>query len=218
MRKPQPLLVRITHWVNVPVITVMAMSGLQIFLAYPYFGPRGATYDWLPFQNWMVPPWMRAGQWLAGARNLHFALAWVLVVNAIVWLGYLIATREYKRRFFWPPRDLRPALHQVAYYLRLRTDPPPVDLYNGLQRAAYTTAITLGVLVVLSGLAMYKPVQLHHLAWLMGGYDGARVVHFFSMIALAGFVITHVIMVALHPRSFVEMINGGKTEASDEAA
>ena len=216
-RRPQPLPVRITHWINVPVLTVMAMSGLQIFIAYPYFGPRGATYDWLPFQNWMVPPWMRAGQWLAGARNLHFALAWVLVGNALVWLAYLIYTREYKRRFFWPPRDLRPALQQIAHYLRIRKDPPPVDLYNGLQRAAYTTAIGLGVLVVLSGLAMYKPVQLHHLAWLMGGYDGARVVHFFSMIALAGFVITHVIMVALHPRSLVEMVNGGK-EHVDEAA
>jgi Ni/Fe-hydrogenase b-type cytochrome subunit len=217
-RRPQPLPVRITHWINVPVLAVMAMSGLQIFIAYPYFGPRGATYDWLPFQNWMVPPWMRAGQWLAGARNLHFALAWVLVANALVWLAYLIYTREYKRRLFWPPRDLRPMLQQIAYYLRIRKEPPPLDLYNGLQRAAYTTAIALGVLVVLSGLAMYKPVQLHHLAWLMGGYDGARVVHFFSMIAIAGFVITHVIMVALHPRSLVEMINGGKAEVNDEAA
>lgn len=216
-RRPQPLAIRITHWINVPVLTVMAMSGLQIFIAYPYFGPRGATYDWLPFQRWMAPSWMRAGQWLAGARHLHFALAWIVVVNAMVWLGYLLWTREYRRRFFWPPRDVKPALHQVAYYLRLRKEPPPVDLYNGLQRAAYTSAIALGVLVVLSGLVMYKPVQLHWLGWLMGGYDGARVVHFFAMIALAGFVITHVIMVALHPRSFVEMIDGGKREEPPHA-
>ncbi len=124
-RRPQPLLVRITHWLNVPVLTIMAMSGLQIFAAYPYFGPRGATYDWLPFQNWMPPSWMRAGQWLAGARNLHFALGWVLVINAVVYLVYLGWSREFRRRFFWPPRDIKPAIQQIAYYLRLRKEPPP---------------------------------------------------------------------------------------------
>jgi thiosulfate reductase cytochrome b subunit len=211
-RRPQPLLIRITHWLNVPFLTIMAMSGLQIWIAYPYFGPRGATYDWLPFQNWVPPEWMRAGQWLAGARNLHFALGWLLAINAIVYLVYLGATREFRRRLFWPPRDVKPAIHQVLFYLRVRKDPPPLDLYNSLQRAAYTSAIGLGILVVLSGLVMYKPVQLHHLAWFFYGYDGARVVHFFGLLALAGFVVSHVIMVALHPKSFVEMINGGVPE------
>lgn len=213
MRRPQPLLIRLTHWLNVPVLTVMAMSGLQIFVAYPYFGPQGARYGWIPMQGWNPPEWMRAGQWLAGARNLHFALAWLLVGNAIAYLVYLGVSREWKRRFFWPPRDARPALDQILFYLRVRKTPPPVDLYNSLQRAAYTSAMLLGVAVVASGLAMYKPVQLHGLAWLMGGYDGARVVHFYAMLGIAGFVVTHVIMVALHPRSFLEMIHGGKPHA-----
>jgi thiosulfate reductase cytochrome b subunit len=209
-RRPQPLIIRITHWLNVPALALMAMSGLQILMAYPYFGPRGATYDWVPLQGVDWPEWLRVGEWLAGARHWHFAVAWLLVVNAGGWLIYLGVSGEWRRRFFWPPRDLRPALEQIKYYLRLRAEPPPVDLYNGLQRAAYTSALALGFLEVLSGLAVYKPVQFHRLTWLMGGYDGARVIHFLALLGLVGFAITHVIMVALHPRSLGEMITGGK--------
>lgn len=215
-RRPQPLLIRITHWLNVPVLAVMAMSGLQILRAYPYFGPQGVRYDWVPGQNWDSPSWLRAGDWLAGARHLHFALAWLLVINAIVYLVYLVTSGEWRRRLFWPPRDARPALHQVLYYLRIRKEPPPVDLYNSLQRSAYTAAIGLGIVLVLSGLAIYKPVQLHRLAWLMGGYDGARVIHFLGLIAIVGFVISHVIMVALHPKSLGEMITGGKPDGDGD--
>jgi len=207
--RPQPLLIRLTHWVNLPVLVLMAMSGLQIWKAYPHFGPRGALYG-LPLDGWMPPEWLRVGNWLAGARNWHFALMWYLVVNAIVYVVYLGVSGQWRRRFFWPPRDLRPAIHQIKYYLRLRKDPPKVDLYNGLQRAAYTTAMLLGTLLVWSGLVIYKPVQLHWLGWFMGGYDGARVVHFYAMVAMAGFVLTHVIMVAIHWRAFMEMVTGGK--------
>ena len=139
--------------------------------------------------------------WLAGARHLHFAFAWLLIGNALVYLGYLAWSGEWRRRLFWPPRDTRPALHQLRYYLRIRRPAPAADLYNGLQRGAYTAALGLGVLAVLSGLAMWKPVQLHWLAWLMGGYDGARVVHFLALLGLLGFVLVHVIMVAVYRRT-----------------
>ena len=210
MRRPQPLPIRITHWVNVPVLAVMAMSGLQILRAYPYFGPQGERWEWVPLQGWMTPDWMRAGQWLAGARHLHFLFAWIFVVNALVYLAYLIWSREYRRRLFWPPRDTRPMFAQLAYYLRIRKQAPPVDLYNSLQRQAYTVALVLAVLEVLSGFAMWKPVQLSWLAAMFGGYDGARVVHFLALIGLALFVVAHVIMVLLHPKSLVEMVTGGK--------
>jgi Ni/Fe-hydrogenase b-type cytochrome subunit len=213
-RQPQPLLIRITHWVNVPALALMAMSGLQILLAYPYFGPQGAMYEWVPLQGWESPDFLRAGHWLAGARHLHFALAWLLVANALAYLIYLGVSGEWRRRYFWPPRDTKPAIHQLRYYLRLRKDEPPIDLYNSLQRSAYTGALVLAIVEVLSGLAIYKPVQFHHLVWLMGGYDGARVVHFLGLLALVGFVISHVIMVALHPKSLREMITGGKAPAS----
>jgi len=237
VRRPQPFLIRLTHWINFPVLLVMGMSGLQILRAYPYFGPQGAMYGWVPLQGWDSPEWMRAGSWLAGARNLHFALMWLLVFNAIVYLIYLFGSKEYKRRLFWPPRDARSAFRQQLYYFdatrfhivrtvqriaaRGKELPPPpkrmamprVDLYNGLQRAAYTAALALAILEVLSGLVIYKPVQLHRLGWLMGGYDGARVIHFLGLLGLLGFVVIHVVLVIVHWRQFPEMITGGKPEA-----
>lgn len=190
--RPQPLLIRITHWINVPVLALMAMSGLQIFLAYPFFGPRGAEYDWVPLSGWMPPEWMRAGGWLAGARHLHFAAMWVFVVNAAIYVVYLGVSGEWRRRLLW--RD------------------QPRQRYNRMQRAAYTAALALAIAEVLSGLAMWKPVQLHRLTWLMGGYDLARVIHFLAMLGLFGFVIGHVVMVIVHWRKFPEMITGGKRE------
>jgi thiosulfate reductase cytochrome b subunit len=210
MRKPQPWPVRFTHWVNVPALLIMAMSGLQILRAYPFMGPRGAMWEWYPLGGWKPAEWMRLGGWLAGGRAWHFALAWIVVGNALLWLIYLFTSGEWRRRFFWPPRDTRPAIAQIAHYLRLRKEAPPVDLYNSLQRMAYTSALALGVVEVLSGLVIYKPVQLQLLGVLFGGYDGARLVHFAGLVALAGFVITHVMMVLLHPRSLGEMITGGK--------
>lgn len=209
-RRPQPLLIRITHWINVPAFTVMAMSGLQIWIAYPFFGPLGAQWDWVPLAGWIPPAWMRAGQWLAGARHLHFAFAWLLVVNALVYLVYLGASGEWRRRLFWPPRDARSAVHQLLYYLRVRERAPAKDLYSGLQRAAYTSAIILGVLEVLSGFALWKPVQLRWLAALFGGYDGARVVHFLALIGLLGFLVVHVLVAVVHWRRSVAMITGGR--------
>ncbi len=209
MPKSQPWPIRLTHWINVPVIAIMGMSGLQILLAYPFFGPQGALYSWMP-QNVSTPGWLRAGGWLAGARHLHFAFAWLLIVNALVYIAYLIASNEYRRRLFWPPRDLVPAAKQALAYITFRARPPSAELYNGLQRAGYTSALVLGVVLVLSGFAMWKPVQLDWLAWIFGGYDGARVIHFASLIALGAFIVGHVVMVALHPRTFPAMITGGK--------
>ncbi len=138
----------------------MAGSGLQILAAYPALGPRGALYSWYPFQNDAPPSWMRFGGWLAGARHWHFAIAWFLIFNGVIYLIYMIASGEWRRRVFIPTRDTSNALAMFAYYLRIRKTPPPEDFYNGLQRMAYTSAILFGVVVVLSGLAIYKPVQL----------------------------------------------------------
>jgi Ni/Fe-hydrogenase b-type cytochrome subunit len=210
MRRPQPLLVRITHWVNVPVLFIMAMSGLQILVAYPYLGPRGAQWEWWPFQGWMPWSFARLGGWLAGARHWHFAFAWILVGNALLYVGYLVASGEIRRRYFWPPRDLKPAFQQMAYYLRLRKEQPKADLYNGLQRLAYSSALFLGLVEILSGFAIWKPVQLSWLAALFGGYDGARAVHLIVLFLILGFILTHIIMVALHLKSLKEMITGGE--------
>ncbi len=152
----QPLLIRITHWLYVPTFAVMMTSGLQIWSAYPFFGPRGATYDWLPMQGYEWPSILRTGGWLAGARHLHFTFAWLFVVNGAVYVGYL----AWRRR--------------------------------RLPHVAYSIAIALGALLVWSGFAMWKPVQLHWLAWPLGGYDVARVVHHYAMLALGAFGLGHI--------------------------
>ena len=208
-RIPQPLVIRIAHWLNIPALVVMAASGLEILAAYPDFGPKGATYRFYPFADHAPPEWLRMGGWLAGGRALHFAVAWLLVANGLLYLAYFVGSGEWRRRVFRPGADVRGAAEMALYYLRLRKQAPPAELYNPLQRLGYTVAIALGAVEVLSGLALYKPVQLAWLAAAFGGYDAARFVHLVGLVLLALFTAAHVVMVALHPRTLVEMVSGG---------
>ena len=208
----QPLPIRLVHWLNAFFLILMGGSGLQILAAYPSLGPQGEQYRWYPFQGTPPPGWLRIGGWLAGARHWHFAIAWFFVLNGLIYVTYLLASGEWRRRWFQPGRDARNAITQFAYYLRLRSTPPQPDFYNGLQRLAYTSVILFGLLMVLSGLALYKPVQLHWLALLFDGYDGARVVHLAGLCLLALFVASHLVLVASHPRELLNMITGGKHE------
>lgn len=209
-RPRQPLPIRLAHWINIPLLVIMAGSGLQIFVAYPYLGPRGALYRWYPLQGLEPPAWLRLGGWLAGARHLHFAVAWFLILNGVLYILYLLASGEWRRRVFLPTRDAPNAIAMFGYYLRIRKTPPPEDFYNGLQRLAYTSAIVFGIVVVLSGLAIYKPVQLYWLADLFGGYDVARVVHLSALVLLAAFAATHLILALMHPRTIIDMVTGGR--------
>jgi thiosulfate reductase cytochrome b subunit len=188
----------------------MAGSGLQIFSAYPSLGPRGALYGWYPWQGVAAPAWLRFGGWLAGARHWHFALGWFLLGNGILYLVYMSVRGEWRRRVFVPARDARNAVLMTAYYLRLRRTAPPIDFYNGLQRLAYTSVILMALVEVLSGLAIWKPVQLWWLGTVFGGYDSARAVHLMGLALLALFTLVHLVMVALHPRAIIEMITGGR--------
>ena len=209
-RRAQPAAIRLAHWINIPLLVIMAGSGLQILAAYPALGPRGALYSWYPFQNDAPPSWLRFGGWLAGARHWHFAIAWFLIINGIIYLIYMVASGEWRRRVFIPTRDTSNALAMFAYYLRIRKTPPPEDFYNGLQRMAYTSAILFAVVVVFSGLAIYKPVQLYWITAAFGGYDVARVVHLSCLVLLAVFTVMHLVLVALHPRTIVTMVTGGQ--------
>lgn len=209
-RRPQPWPIRVLHWANVPFLAIMAGSGLQILMAYPMMGPQGRAYAAYPFQGVPPPEWARIGQWLAGGRHWHFAFAWLFVLNGFAYVLYLALSGEWRRRLFLPRRDARNAVGTLAYYLRLRRQAPPQELYNGLQRLAYTGTLGLGLIVVLSGLVLYKPVQLGWLTTLLGGYDVARFIHLGALALLALFTVGHVLMVALHPRSFGEMVTGGR--------
>ena len=208
-RRQQPLAIRVTHWFNVVVVTLMAGSGLQILVAYPSLGPRGALYPWYPLQGLPPPKWLTIGDWLAGGRHWHFAMAWFFVLNGLIYLTYFLWSGEWRRRLFIPGRDTWNAVRQLAYYTRIKPTPPPNDFYNGLQRLAYNGVVLLAIIMVMSGLAIYKPVQLHFLTLLFGGYDGARVIHLTGLCLIALFVVSHLILVAMHPREIVNMLTGG---------
>lgn len=217
-RPAQPWLIRATHWANVFLFAVMTGSGLQILIAYPFLGPRGELYGWYPFQGAPPPGALTIGVWLAGARHWHFAFAWLFVANALVYFTYLFASGEWRRRLFFPRRDARNAWLTVLHDLRLRKDaPPPVGLYNGMQRLTYTAVLATAPLIVLSGLAMYKPVQLPLLTALVGGYDVARAIHLLMLVALALFTVVHVIQVLLHPRTLADMTVGRGERTAAEA-
>ena len=160
-RPAQPLLIRLTHWVNVALLTVMAGSGLQILVAFPAMGEKGRPFGWYPFQGARPPAALTLGGWLAGARHWHFAFAWLFILNALAYLVYFGWSGEWRERLFFPRRDARHAWLTLLHDLRLRRGPlPPHGLYNGMQRLTYTGVLALGILAVLSGLALYKPVQL----------------------------------------------------------
>jgi thiosulfate reductase cytochrome b subunit len=197
----------------VPLLVIMAGSGLEILAAYPMMGPQGQPYAAYPFQGVPPPEWMRIGQWLAGGRHWHFAFGWLFILNGLVYVLYLALSGEWHRRLFVPQRDVRNALSTLAYYLRLRRTAPPQELYNGLQRLTYTGTLLLALVVVLSGLVLYKPVQLGWLTALFGGYDAARLVHLGTLALLALFTVGHVVLVALHPRTLGEMVTGGRPHA-----
>ncbi len=209
-RPAQPWLIQATHWSHAILFAIMAGSGLQILAAYPFLGSQGELYRWYPLQGSAPPKLLTVGHWLAGGRHWHFAFMWLFTANAIVYAVYLFASGEWRRRLFFPRRDARNAWHTLLHDLRVRREPPePVGLYNGMQRLAYTAALAVAPLLVLSGLAIYKPVQLPRLTALLGGYDFARALHLGVLVALALFLVVHVVQAVLHPRTIADMATGG---------
>jgi thiosulfate reductase cytochrome b subunit len=212
-RREQPWPVRLLHWANAALLVIMAGSGLQILAAFPNMGPRGATYRWYPFADKTPPAWLRLGCWLAGARHSHFAFGWFLVLTGFLYVMWLFATGEFRRRIFQPGRDAKNAVETAVSYARFHNPHPRAgELYNGLQRLAYTTVLVIVSIEILTGLVLYKPVQLSWLAALFGGYDPARAIHFLGLVALGLFTIGHVVMVFSHPKALLSIFTGGARE------
>ena len=186
----------------------MITSGLQIYQAYARFGNRGEPPFPSPFDGTRFPPWSRLGGWLAGALNWHFALMWPLVAVGLAYAGYLAASGEWRALLF-RPRDLQGAVEMTRYYLRLRRDHPPQGKHNALQKLAYTSIVVFGALAVLTGVAIYKPLQFSWLTALVGGYQAARYWHFWTVWIFVAFTIVHVIIVfTVDPASLRAMLTG----------
>jgi thiosulfate reductase cytochrome b subunit len=202
------ILVRLTHWLTFPLVFAMVASGLQIYRAYPRFGERGGPYLANPFQDAAFPEWSRLGGWLAGGLNWHFMLMWPLMGVGLIYFAYMVVSGEWRKLVF-RPRDVRPALEMAKYYLRLRPEHPAQGKHNALQKQAYTLILLLGVLSVVSGLAMWKPVQLSWLVTLLGGFQRARYWHFWAVWLFVGFTVVHVLLVFIaDPASLRGMITG----------
>jgi thiosulfate reductase cytochrome b subunit len=188
-----PLYVRITHWINALALLVMIGSGWQIYNASPLFG-------------FTFPGSLTLGGWLAGALLWHLAAMWLLMANGLVYLVLGLATGRLRRKLL----PIRPGevVCDAAAALTGRLAHDDLTHYNAVQKALYVGVLLAGVVIVTSGLAMWKPVQLQELAALCGGYEGARRVHFFAMATIVLFLILHVVMVLAVPRSLRTMFRG----------
>jgi thiosulfate reductase cytochrome b subunit len=190
----QPAWVRVMHWINAVAIILMIMSGLQIYNASPLF-------SWLSFSHTIT-----LGGWLAGALLWHFAAMWLLMINGFVYLVTGFASGRFARKLF--PISPRGVLSDAVAALTFRLSHEDLGRYNQVQRLLYAGIICIGIVIVLSGLSIWKPVQLQYLTALFGGYDIARYVHFFCMSAIVAFLVIHVLLAVLVPKSLRAMIIG----------
>ena len=188
-----PAWLRITHWLNALAVMLLATSGWRIYNASPFY----------PFQ---LPPAITLGGWLGGALQWHFAGMWLLVGNGLLYLAINVTSGRLLHQFF--PLSLRQFVRDLAAALKGKLAHADPRRYNAVQRAAYLFVMVDCVLLVVSGLVLWKSVQFPLLRELMGGYDNARRVHFIAMSTLVAFVCVHLVMVALVPRTLLTMIRG----------
>ncbi|MDR3412421.1 MAG: cytochrome b/b6 domain-containing protein [Formivibrio sp.] len=188
-----PLWLRLTHWLNAVAVVIMVMSGWRI-------------YDASPFLHLVIPRGITLGGWLGGAIQWHFAAMWLLVANGLIYLACNLISTRFFHQFF--PLSPRAFFADLLAALKGRLSHADLGHYNMVQRAAYLFVIVDLLLLVLSGLVLWKSVQFPLLRELLGGYEFARRVHFFAMSALVAFVGIHLVMVALAPRTLLAMIRG----------
>lgn len=194
---PWPL--RVMHWLNVVAVIILIGSGWEI-------------YDASPFLPFTFPPWATIGQWLGGAIAWHLAAIWLFMLNGLAYLVWGFASGHFRQKL-WPvspPAVLRDLWAAIRFKL-----PHEVGLYNAVQRLLYLGVILCGILAMLTGLAVWKPVQLWPLCNLFGGFFLSRVIHFIAMSGIVLFITLHVLLVALVPRVLPPMITGGHFKTQD---
>jgi thiosulfate reductase cytochrome b subunit len=192
--KVHPLVVRIAHWLNAIAVLIMITSGWAIYNASPVF------------ESFSFPAAITLGGWLAGALQWHFAAMWLFVLNGLVYVAYGILSGHFRRKLLpiWPGAVLR----DVLAAFRGRLAHADLSVYNAAQRAAYLGLVFLLIVLVATGLVLWKPVQFYWYGQYLGDYEGARLLHFFAMAGVALIVVVHVVMVIAVPRTFPSMITG----------
>jgi thiosulfate reductase cytochrome b subunit len=193
--KLHPLALRIMHWVNALAMIIMIGSGWKIYNDDPLLG-------WLYFPQWSI-----IGGGPEGALQWHFFAMWLLMLNGLFYLGYGISTGRFRRKLFpiWPSE----IISNVRDALRFNLAHDDITHYNAVQKLLYVGVIAIIVVQVLSGLVVWKPIQLSELATLFYDFQGARIVHFIGMTLIVGFLIVHVALALLVPKTIGAMISGG---------
>ena len=188
-----PAWVRVCHWINALAILVMIGSGWQIYDASPLFA-------------FTFPHQIALGNWLAGALLWHFAAMWVLAINGLAYVTLGLATGRFRRKLL--PLTPGAVIADARAALTFKLAHEDLSVYNAVQKLLYLGVILAGVVIVLSGLSIWKPVQFQELTTLFGGYDAARYVHFLAMSAIVGFLVVHVTLAMIVPKSLRAMIKG----------
>jgi thiosulfate reductase cytochrome b subunit len=189
----QPAWVRIVHWINAVAMVLMIMSGWQIYNASPLF-------------NFTFSPMLTLGGWLGGGIMWHLAAMWLLVANGLVYLVTGLATGRFRRKLL--PITASGVADDTRAALTGKLSHDDLTIYNNVQKLLYAGIIVVGIVEVLSGLSIWKPVQFQYLTALFGGYDFARYVHFAMMALICAFLVVHVTLSLLVPKSLRAMIIG----------
>jgi thiosulfate reductase cytochrome b subunit len=190
-----PLAIRIMHWTNAVAMIVMIMSGWAIYNDEVIFG-------WLHFPNWIT-----IGNGPEGALQWHFLAMWILAVNGIAYIGYGLTSGRFRRMLL--PIRVAEIIAEIRCVLALKLVHDDLTRYNAVQRLLYIGVIFVIIVQVLSGLVIWKPVQLSELAYLFYSFQGARLVHFLCMVAIVGFLFVHVTLALIVPKTLVAMLDGG---------
>ena len=207
-----PLALRIMHWVNAAAVIIMIGSGIKIYGDSPIFSfisfPNALTLGGDPDIAWKFHG--NGGQ--SGALQWHFLGMWILVLNGLVYLTYGVVTGRLRRKLL--PIRPREVIATIRDAMRFHLSHDDITVYNGVQKLLYAGIIVIAIIEVLAGLAIWKPVQFSTLASLFYSFQGARLVHFFGMAAIVAFLIVHVALALLVPRTLLAMITGGPRVAN----
>jgi thiosulfate reductase cytochrome b subunit len=198
-----PLAVRIMHWINAAAMIIMIMSGWKIY-------NDDLIFSWLRF-----PDAITLGTWAQHGLQWHFFGMWIVVLNGLAYLIYGVVTGRFRRKLF--PISWRELIATVRDTMTLRLKHDDLTHYNAVQKLLYIGIILVGILIVLSGLAIWKPVQFSELATLFYDFQTARLVHFVCMAAIVLFLVVHVTLALIVPRSLVAMLTGGPVVKEESA-
>jgi len=198
-----PLPLRIMHWINAVAIFIMIGSGWKIYNDDVILG-------WLHFPDAIV-----IGKWAQYGLQWHFFGMWIFVLNGIAYLTYGVATGRFRQKLF--PITISELLATVNDALHFRLGHDDLTVYNAVQKILYLGVILVGILIVITGLCLWKPVQFSELAALFYNFQTIRVIHFLCMTAIVGFIIVHVSLALLVPQTLVAMVTGGPV-VNDPAA